>query len=238
MHISYHKDLQVDNSIITLSEEESFHLSKVLRAESGTELMLANGQGIKALARIISPHPKRTEVEILHFEPIQSAPSKSIHLAIAPTKNNDRIEWLFEKCTEIGVDEISLLQCKNSERVKINHERLEKIVLSAFKQSKRGFLPKLNEIKNLSSFLKIHSTGFIAHCYSDSNLCEAKTVLNANWINGPILIGPEGDFSKEEVLEAVHLGYQTLDLGTNRLRTETAGLLAVSSQAIARNTLV
>jgi 16S rRNA (uracil1498-N3)-methyltransferase len=234
MHITYHPDLKIDNNTKTLTEEESFHLTKVLRATPGLEICLANGKGLKALAIIVNAHNKRTEVEILSFFPQVEIPTKRIHLAIAPTKNNDRIEWLLEKATEIGLDDFTLLKCKNNERSKINLERLEKIALSAFKQSKRDFLPTINNLTTIDSFIQANPKGSIAHCYEIQDIGTAKTKIGQNWLEGAILIGPEGDFTIDEVNFAIQNNYTTLSLGENRLRTETAGLMVVASQALAR----
>ncbi|MBU2020501.1 MAG: 16S rRNA (uracil(1498)-N(3))-methyltransferase [Bacteroidetes bacterium] len=235
MHTAYHPHLKQDIKNDFLIEEESFHLTKVLRANPGMEICLANGKGLKAKAVILNAHHKRTEVEIHTLYPIAELPNRRIHLAIAPTKNNDRLEWLLEKAIEIGIDEFTLLKCANNERTRINPERLHKIALSAFKQSKRSFLPIINDLISFETFIRANPKGHIAHCYSIESVGTKKTKIGHNWLEGPLLIGPEGDFTIDEVNLAIQQNYNTLDLGENRLRTETAGLMVVVAQALARD---
>jgi 16S rRNA (uracil1498-N3)-methyltransferase len=174
------------------------------------------------VTRIIDANPKKCRVEILQIRE-EEVPAYSIHIAIAPTKNNDRIEWFLEKATEIGVTEITLLLCSNNERKHTKEERFEKILISAMKQSKRLFLPKLNKLTSLKDFVTSHPNGLIAHCYEE----EKNTIFTSFKSDEcPILIGPEGDFTLQELELALKNGYKTLTLGENRLRTETAGLYA------------
>jgi 16S rRNA (uracil1498-N3)-methyltransferase len=234
MHTAYQPDLEESKREFVLSEEESFHFSKVLRASEGSELILANGQGLKAIAKVVRVHHKNTLVLVSEFSPLALKTNQEIHLAIAPTKNLERIEWLVEKGTEMGLDKISLLKCKNNERPRVNLERLNKIALSAFKQSKRAFLPTIIDIEKIETFVEQNSKGYIAHCYRDIIDLNPNTTLGQTFLDGPILIGPEGDFSVQEVEHAMKNGYQTLSLGANRLRTETAGILAIASQCLQR----
>lgn len=228
MHTAFHPDFNENSTNLVLSEEESRHLVKVLRHTEGRELGLCNGKGIRAIAQISFAHAKKCEVKILS-QTSEEAPTKQIHLAVAPTKNMDRLEWVIEKATEIGVDKITLLQCKNNERKVVKMERLEKILLSAMKQSQRYYLPELNALTSIKTFIKNNPDGGIAHCYDN----DSKKELIQNWkMNGPVLIGPEGDFTLEEVELARENGYTTLDLGKNRLRTETAAVFAVSALRI------
>ncbi len=231
MHTAYCPELESSSNFIVLNEEESHHLVKVLRHTIGQELQISNGKGQKSNAKIHLAHPKKCEVEILDST-YEAAPEKLLHLAIAPTKNMDRLEWLIEKSTEIGVDKITLLACKNNERKVVKMERLEKILLSAMKQSQRFYLPELEALTPFPTFIAKYSKGGIAHCY-DTDATKASI---GKWkVNGPILIGPEGDFTREEVEMAQSKGYATIDLGQNRLRTETAALFAISAMKLSSN---
>ena len=223
MHLFYDPTIDVLAKTHILNEEESKHACKVMRLVIGNEIAILNGKGVEFIAKIVEAHPKHCKIEIIS-KTEELEPNYDLHIAIAPTKIIDRIEWFLEKATEIGITEITPLICSNSERKIIKEERLEKILIAAMKQSKRLFLPKLNPLTEISSFIKQHPKGLIAHCYegdksSISEVFETK--------NSPILIGPEGDFSMKEVEIALNSGYKTITLGKNRLRTETAGLYAV-----------
>ncbi len=224
MHTAYHLDFDSKSTQLVLSEEESHHLVKVLRHREGQELELCNGIGTRGIAKITLAHPKKCEVELLYSN-FEEKSVREIHLAIAPTKNMDRLEWVIEKATEIGADTITLLHCKNNERKLVKMERLHKILLSAVKQSKRYYLPQLVDLTPLLTFIKDNPNGAIAHCYGNDS---AKETIQDWKMNGPVMIGPEGDFTLEEVDYAKKKGYTTLDLGKNRLRTETAAVFVVS----------
>lgn len=223
MYLFYTPDILTSN---VLSEEESQHCVRVLRYTRGDEILLTDGKGNTYTARITNPHPKHCEFEVLTQEKQQKAHDFYLHIAIAPTKNIERMEWMVEKCTEIGVDEITPLLCRFSERKQIRTDRLEKIVLSAAKQSLTPYLPKLNELTDYDTFVRqaTEETKFIAHCYKEEKrdlkdeIKRGKSVL--------VLIGPEGDFSEQEVEEALALGFVPVSLGNSRLRTETAGVVA------------
>lgn len=222
MHLFYDPTISVAEKAHLLSEEESKHACRVLRLKTGDEIILLDGKGTEFITRIIDDNPKRCKVEITSHRHSEK-PDYSIHIAIAPTKNNDRLEWFLEKATEIGITEITLLLCSNNERKQTKDERFEKILISAMKQSKRLYLPKLNPLTSFKDFTVNHPFGLIAHCNEgDKNSIE--TAFQRN--NCPILIGPEGDFSQEEIDLALKRGYKTITLGENRLRTETAGLYA------------
>lgn len=222
MHLFYDPSIQADQKFHILSEEESKHSCRVLRLKEGDKLAILDGNGREFTTSIIDANPKKCRVEIQSIR-VEVAPPYSIHIAIAPTKNNDRIEWFLEKCTEIGITEVTLLLCANNERKHTKEERFEKILISAMKQSKRLFLPKLNVLTPFKDFISAHPKGLIAHCYEG----EKSTVFNSFTENNcPILIGPEGDFTLQEVDSALKSGYKTITLGENRLRTETAGLYA------------
>lgn len=229
MHLFYVPDI-LENSI--LSEEESRHAVRVLRLKEGDTIHLVDGLGGFYTARIIEPHPKRCAFEILTKEQREKPHSYRLHIAIAPTKNIDRFEWFLEKCTEIGIDEITPLLCRYSERKQIKPERLEKIIVSAAKQSLKTHFPVLNPIIGFEEFVSTVEAEqkFIAHCY-DGQKKHLKELL------GPekevlILIGPEGDFSREEVDLALTAGFEEISLGNARLRTETAGIVACHTVAL------
>ena len=209
-----------------LSEEESAHCVRVLRYTRGDEILLTDDRGNTYNARITNPHPKHCEFEIISSERQRKSHDFYLHIAIAPTKNIERMEWMVEKCTEIGVDEITPLLCRFSERKQIREDRLEKIILSAAKQSLTPYLPKLNPLTDYNTFIKCahEETRFIAHCYK-----EDKRELKDEIQKGKsclVLIGPEGDFSEQEVADALSLGFVPVSLGNSRLRTETAGVVA------------
>jgi 16S rRNA (uracil1498-N3)-methyltransferase len=177
-------------------------------------------------AKIVAPHPKHTAVEITDRQTTETGRASRIHIAIAPTKNMDRLEWFAEKVTEIGIDEITPVFCRFSERKNINMERVEKILVSAMKQSQKAYLPKLNPACPVQQLLKqaTESQKFIAHCYEgEKRLLQQLYNKNESAL---VMIGPEGDFSPEEVEMALQNGFQPVSLGESRLRTETAGVVA------------
>ncbi|MBR1427129.1 MAG: 16S rRNA (uracil(1498)-N(3))-methyltransferase [Paludibacteraceae bacterium] len=209
-----------------LSEEESAHCVRVLRMTRGDEIVTTDGRGMFYYARITNPHPKHCEFEIMRREQQQPTHPFHLHIAIAPTKNIERLEWMVEKCTEIGVDEITPLLCRFSERKLIRTDRLEKIMLSAAKQSLRPYFPHLNPLTDYNTFVAgaNEQTRFIAHCYKeDKRLLRNEIQPRQSCL---VLIGPEGDFSPEEVQLALDKGFVPVSLGNSRLRTETAGVVA------------
>lgn len=221
--IFYTPDIATD---CHLPEEESQHAVKVLRLQVGDTIELVDGKGTLYHAEITFTHPKHCEFNIISQEDNYNPQPVHLHIAIAPTKNMDRMEWFAEKATEIGITEITPLLCDHSERKVIKNERLEKILVSAMKQSKKAFLPQLNEMTGFDHFMKSHnhSNGFIAHCYE-----QDKRLLSSSYKAGSdvvVMIGPEGDFSEREVELAIQLGYVPVSLGKSRLRTETAGIVA------------
>lgn len=222
MHIFYDPNIDPGAKVHILSEEESAHACRVLRLKAGDEIELLNGKGDSFNAEITEAHPKKCSLKILDRNS-HKKPNYDIHIAIAPTKNMERLEWFAEKTTELGITHITLILCKNNERKVVKTDRLEKILVSAMKQSKRKFLPFLSELTSFKDFIKDNPQGLIAHCYDGE-----KTVVKNAWskANSPILIGPEGDFTQEEVQLALQSGYKAIHLGENRLRTETAGLYA------------
>ncbi len=214
-----------------LPEDEAQHAIRVLRLKSGDEMWLVDGTGGLHHATVTMTNNKHCLYAIDHSSSVQKTWSGNIRLAIAPTKMVDRIEWMAEKATEIGFDEISFLDCKFSERHNIRTDRIEKIVLAAMKQSHKAWLPKVNAITPFMQFIRQERSGhkFIAHCYNE---VEKADFFNALQNIAPdeditVLIGPEGDFSIDEVKTAVEAGYKSISLGESRLRTETAGLSGV-----------
>lgn len=224
MNVFYTPDIEKLNE---LPEEEAGHCLRVLRLRAGDEMMLTDGKGYfyKAVIRVATAKRCTFEIlETLHQPPMWKG---RIHLALAPTKNMDRIEWLVEKATEIGVDEISFLQCRFSERKILKTERIERIVVSAMKQSLKARMPIIHEMMDIRAFLRQAdaSQKFIAHCYDEEKVFLKDTLKPVS--DTIVMIGPEGDFSTEEVTEALNLGYLPVSLGLSRLRTETAALVAV-----------
>jgi 16S rRNA (uracil1498-N3)-methyltransferase len=219
MHRFYTPELTLDFTHLTLSEAESKHAIQVMRLQNGQEIELFNGKGISAIGTIIENHPKRCSLALDQKE--EHDIESPIHIAVAPTKNIERLEWFIEKATEIGITEISLVLCQNSERRDVKLERLEKILISAVKQSGRYYIPKLNPLEKWNSFLKKQPNGLIAHCRTG-----AKKRVTDFFDNQLIAIGPEGDFTQEEILAALESGYASITLGQTRLRTETAALVA------------
>jgi len=217
-----------------LPEDEAKHATRVLRLAEGDELMLMDGEGSFFRAEITTATNHRCLYRVLETIPQQPAWEGHIHLAMAPTKLNDRVEWFAEKATEIGMDELSFLNCQFSERRVIRNERIDKILISAAKQSHKAWKPVLNEMTDFSKFVTAERAGdkFICHCYDEDDIQEGgeKPLLMDVLQRGvpvTVLVGPEGDFSVEEVRLALQHGYRSVTLGKSRLRTETAALVAV-----------
>lgn len=224
----YFPELTKEAKQFSLPQEESKHISRVLRMRVGDEIQLLNGNGLVAIAAITNNNPKATEVEIIDLN-FQEPKNTELHIAIAPTKNNDRIEYFLEKATEIGVTKVSLLLTDNAERNKVKLERFQKIMISAMKQSKRVYLPLLEDLTKSKDFMQANPGGLIAHCYEDTKADISTALKNKNC---PIIIGPEGDFSAEELACAKENDYTPISLGKNRLRTETAGIYACTAARI------
>lgn len=224
MHIFYTP--QIANGQCTLSEEESKHCIKVLRLVPGDKVQLIDGVGGYHTAEIADPNPKRCTLNIINTINNYEQRPYRIHIAIAPTKNIDRTEWFVEKAVEIGIDEITMLVSQHSERKNVNLDRIDKIIVSAMKQSVKAYKPILNDATPFSDFVKRERSGrkMIAHCI-DSEKHPLKSMVDET-SEYTVLIGPEGDFSPEEVALAEANGYSCIDLGPYRLRTETAALVA------------
>lgn len=247
---------------VELPAEEATHALRVLRLKGGDEIFLMDGEGSFFRAEVTAASSKRCLYEIKEEMPQQRAWKGHIHLAIAPTKMMERIEWMAEKATEIGFDELSFLNCQFSERKVVKTPRIDKIVISAVKQSHKAWKPVVNELVSFKEFIQTPRPGrnFICHCYEEvekkdffteisgilneapaatesSNADEATAASEsptADAADITVLVGPEGDFSINEVRLALENGYESVSLGTSRLRTETAGLVAVHMAHIAR----
>lgn len=217
-----------------LPQDEAKHATRVLRLSQGDELLLMDGNGSFYRAEITVADNHRCLYRILEDMPQERAWEGHIHIAVAPTKLNDRTEWFAEKATEIGLDELSFLDCKFSERRVIKCERIDKILISAVKQSHNAWKPILNEMTPFERFVQQEQKGdkFICHCYNQEDIGEGEEkpllmdVLRRG-VETTVMVGPEGDFSIDEVRLALKNGYRSVSLGTSRLRTETAALVAV-----------
>lgn len=224
MHLFYIPD--ISNNNILLPQEESVHCIRVLRLKIGDIVYLTNGLGGLYKTKIIIDHPKKCILQIVESKEEVGKKDFKIHIAVAPTKNINRFEWFLEKATEIGIDEITPLLCTHSERKIIKPDRLNKVITAAMKQSLKAYHPVLKEINSFKNFIQtaVADQKFIAYC-SDTY----KDHLKDKYLKGKsaiVLIGPEGDFSPEEVELAIKNGYQPISLGPSRLRTETAAVVA------------
>jgi len=228
MQLFYNPNIDETTENFSFDKEESKHIIKVLRKKDTDILYVTNGLGLLFKTEITLASDNKCTVQILGVE--KTEPSKfQLHLAVAPTKMNDRYEWFLEKATEIGIHEITPIICDRSERKVVNRERFEKILLTAMKQSNVLFLPKLNEAITFKEFVKQKSKGLqlIAHC-EETDKKSLKSVLKPNE-NVTLLIGPEGDFSEKEIALAIENNYDPVSLGNTRLRTETAAIVACHS---------
>lgn len=220
--------------------EEAMHALRVLRIKSGDEIYLMDGEGCFYRAEVTLAATKRCLYEVKECMPQERAWNGHIHLVIAPTKMVDRIEWMAEKATEVGFDELSFLNCKFSERKVMRTVRLDKIIVSAVKQSHKAWKPIANQMVSFKEFIDIPRKGrkFICHCYEEIEKKDYFTELSKPFegddADVTVLVGPEGDFSIDEVKYALEHGYESVSLGTSRLRTETAGLMAVAMANLAR----
>ena len=230
MHRFYCPDIA---STLTLGEEDSKHCVKVLRMVDGDTIEVVDGQGMLYACRITMAHHKRCAVEVIDERHMPPHWGHRIVLGIAPTKNLDRIEWVVEKCVEMGVDRIVPLRCHNSERTVLKTERLRKIMVSAMKQSLKATLPRLDEMTPVEQVIAEPWSGVRCIAYCDEQLPrETRRTLADVYTAGQdvmVLIGPEGDFSPDEVQAATTAGFIPVTLGESRLRTETAGMVAVAA---------
>jgi len=226
MQLFYTPDINPSHPQYFLSEEESKHAIRVMRLEKGDEVQLIDGKGGLYSASILDAHPKRTIIQINSVVTAFNKRNHYLHIAIAPTKNIERLEWFLEKATEIGVDEITPIICQRSERREVKTDRLNKIITAAIKQSIKAYHPVLNEPETFNQLLAKPFSGqkFIAHCdKGDKIALKNELVTNGNYL---ILIGPEGDFTPDEIDNALTKDFKAITLGESRLRTETAALEA------------
>lgn len=223
---------KINGHLYSLDREESRHITKVLRKKQGDIIHFTDGKGWFYETKINELGSRDCSVEVINKFEGDDKRSSKLHIAIAPTKNNDRFEWFLEKSTEIGIDEITPIICDHSERKIVKIERLNKVITSAVKQSLKSFHPKLNMQLNLKDFLKSKFSGqkFIAYIDKDVTLeLSTSFVPNKDIL---ILIGPEGDFRPEEVELAKQNGFIPVSLGKSRLRTETAGIVACNTVSL------
>src|SRR5258707_11638567 len=226
MQLFFTPDIDPSNTQYFLNEEESKHCIRVLRLEAGNEVQLIDGKGGFYTAIIQDANPKKTSLHINSVITEFNKRNHYLHIAIAPTKNIERLEWFLEKATEIGIDEISLIICKHSERKEVKIDRLNKIITSATKQSIKAYHPVLNTPLNFNQLLAKPFQGqkFIAHCEnSDKINLKDQLIIQGGYL---ILIGPEGDFTTNAIDDALHISFKAITLGQSRLRTETAALEA------------
>jgi len=224
MQLFYAPD--INGNTFELPETESKHLARVLRKTIGDEIKIVDGQGTLLSGIIVDDNPKKVLVELTHSIEDYGKRENYIHIAIAPTKNMDRMEWFTEKATEIGIDRITPIICDHSERRNIKAERIVKRAISAMKQSNKAYLPVVDETMTMIQFLdkEWEGTKMIAHCEEDSKV-DMMSIATSNSV---LLIGPEGDFSPTEIEKAISQGFTAVSLGESRLRTETAGIVAVT----------
>jgi len=234
MQLFYNPRLDNSASQFVFSPEESNHIIKVLRKKEGDDLLITNGKGHIFEAEIILADAKKCKAQITSTTK-RHRNMYWFHLVVAPTKSNDRFEWFLEKATEIGVDEITPIICEHSERKIVKPERMEKVLQSAMKQSMQAYLPKLNPIVSYNEFMDQSREGllFIAHCDDDEKLELKRRVAPDKDVT--ILIGPEGDFSRTEIVSAYEKGFLPVSLGQNRLRTETAAIVACTTVNLINN---
>lgn len=227
MHLFYAPD--ISETVYTLNEQESKHCIKVLRLNEGDKINLIDGIGNFYLAEITHPHQKKCKIKVLEKTENYSKLDYKLTIAIAPTKHNDRTEWFCEKATEIGINKIIPFTSFNSERRNIKQDKFEKVIISAIKQSYKAFKPEFTELQKFNNLIKQEFVGkkFIAHC--NDAVVKFETLKDVYQKNEDviILIGPEGDFTPEEVQLAIDNGFAEINLGDFRLRTETAALVSV-----------
>ena len=231
MQLFYNPELNESNPKFTFPTEESKHIVKVLRKKEGDILSITNGNGYLFEARIIVADLRKCTAEIIKSSYSQKK-EPYLHLAVAPTKMNDRYEWFLEKATEIGISEITPIICDHSERKIVKLDRMQKVVQSAMKQSLQLHLPKLNDAISFKEFMSTNFSEnlYIAHC-EETKRTELKERLKQN-TDALILIGPEGDFSVNEINIAIKKGFLPVALGSNRLRTETAAIYSATCFSI------
>lgn len=233
MQLFYNSQLNKNDNQFTFDTIESKHIVRVLRKKKGDLIYITNGEGLLFTSVIAMANDKKCLVTIINIEEKVKSWKYYLHIAIAPTKNNDRYEWFLEKATEIGIDEITPIICSHSERKVVKIERFQKIIESAGKQSLKFLFPKLNEPVRFTEFINTSQNGqkFIAHCEEERKRNSLENILKKQQ-DVIILIGPEGDFSTSEIESALTRNFIPITLGKSRLRTETAGLVAVHTVSL------
>ena len=229
MDLFYLPDLEPTDTRVVFHKEESKHIAKVMRKNVGDQLQVTNGKGLEITVELEQIGQNKVignPIQVTHHPP----PPYQLHIAIAPTKNINRLEWFLEKATEIGIHQITPLICDHSERKLIKAERLDKIIVAALKQSKQFYKPVLNPLITFKDFIAAQPKGYIAHCHPGEK--ERFFSAIAFKENITVLIGPEGDFSSKEVSLALDNNYVAISLGEQRLRTETAGIIAAHTVAL------
>ncbi len=223
MQLFYYPQIRLENKNLELHKEEASHMTRVLRKKTGDQVHVTDGRGNLFIATLTHVASTRCVLD-LAFAKANPKPSYQLHIAIAPTKMNDRMEWFLEKATEMGVSRITPIVCDHSERKKINVERFEKIIASAMQQSLQCYKPQLDPLTPVHEFMAhtAHEHKYIAHCEDAPKESIASLLPKSTAVL--MLIGPEGDFSTKEIAAAIKHGYQPVSLGPNRLRTETAGV--------------
>jgi len=231
MQLFYNSEITANTQQFTFDKIESKHIVRVLRKKESDKIFITNGFGQLFTSEIIIDNDKKCLVKIINVEHKKKPWNYYLHIAIAPTKLNDRFEWFLEKATEIGIDEITPIICERSERKIVKQERMEKIIHSAAKQSIKFHFPKLNNPTTFNQFIKSNLNGqlFIAHC-EENDKKLLKSALKPS-TKTTVLIGPEGDFSIKEIKQSLEHKFIPVSLGQSRLRTETAGVVAVHSVA-------
>lgn len=217
----------ISGNLLTLDEANSRHIVSVLRMEKGEQLHLTDGRGHLFTTAIADPHKKRCTVQLLSQERFERQLAQ-VTIAISPLKNVSRMEWFLEKATEIGVAGIIPLLCQRTEKQHFRHDRMQQILVSAMLQSQQVWLPELKELQTYSSVLSMEAfeRRWIAHCLPESR--QSLRVQGPASNHQLLLVGPEGDFTPEEILQALQKGFEPVALGANRLRTETAGIVGAT----------
>jgi len=228
MHIFYSR--LFNDNICELDPNESAHCIRVLRLKKGNSVNIIDGNGNLYEGIISDPDPRACKITLTHTSGNFEKKSYKLHIAISPLKNQERFEWFVEKSVELGIDQITPLICRNTEKPAIKKDRINKIIISAMKQSLRAFQPVMNTETRFQDFIKMGLAGrrMIAHCYNDIHRDSISDAYSRGY-DAIIMIGPEGDFTREEVSQAISAGYVPIHLGHSRLRTETAGLSACHS---------
>ncbi len=229
MHLFYSEN--ISGKTHSLPPDESKHCIKVLRLKKGDKVHLTDGKGNLFESKIIDDNFRKTSLEIIGTKENYGQKTFGLHLAVAPTKSIHRYEWFLEKATEVGIDRITPLICKHSERRSIQWDRLNKVITAAMKQSLKAYHPILDEVIDFQKFIlqDFQQEKFIAYCSENDNENNSIKDIYSKGKDALILIGPEGDFSSDEIDKALSLGFRTISLGPSRLRTETAALFACIS---------